>query len=91
MTMAIALMMEASSTSETSVNFYRTTLHNIPEDSHLHTLRHENLNLTSLKMFEGFALTPSHVVMVWCFVKHNDTFSLLYLYLISMFLLTRKP
>jgi hypothetical protein len=32
----IDLMMEAVSTSETSVNFYETTRHNIPEDSHLH-------------------------------------------------------
>jgi hypothetical protein len=31
----IALMMEAVSTSETSVNFYQATWHNIPEDSHL--------------------------------------------------------
>jgi hypothetical protein len=30
-----ALMMEAASTSETSVNFYRTTRRNNPEDSHL--------------------------------------------------------
>jgi hypothetical protein len=30
-----ALMMEAESTSETSANFYQTTLHNNPEDSHL--------------------------------------------------------
>jgi hypothetical protein len=33
----IALMMEAASTSETSVNFYQTARHNNPEDSHLHT------------------------------------------------------
>jgi hypothetical protein len=39
----IALMMEAVSTSETSVNFYKTTQRKIPEDSHLHTRRHENL------------------------------------------------
>jgi hypothetical protein len=32
---AIALMMEAASTSETLVNFYQTTRHNNPEDSHL--------------------------------------------------------
>jgi hypothetical protein len=32
----MALMMEAVSTSETPVNFYQTTLRNIPEDSHLH-------------------------------------------------------
>jgi hypothetical protein len=31
----IALMMEAASTTETSVNFYETTRRNIPEDSHL--------------------------------------------------------
>jgi hypothetical protein len=31
----IALMMEAVSTSETSVNFYQTTRRNNPEDSHL--------------------------------------------------------
>jgi hypothetical protein len=39
----IALMMEAARTSETSVNFYHTTRRNIPEDSHLHTRRRENL------------------------------------------------
>jgi hypothetical protein len=33
---AIALMMEAASTFETSVNFYPTTRRNIPEDDHLH-------------------------------------------------------
>jgi hypothetical protein len=32
---AIALMMEAASTSETSVNFYQTTRRYNPEDSHL--------------------------------------------------------
>jgi hypothetical protein len=31
-----ALMMEAASTSETSVNLYLTTRRNIAEDSHLH-------------------------------------------------------
>jgi hypothetical protein len=29
-------MMEAESTSETSVNFYQTTQRNIPQDSNLH-------------------------------------------------------
>jgi hypothetical protein len=33
----IALMMEAVSASETSVNFYETTRRNLPEDSHLHS------------------------------------------------------
>jgi hypothetical protein len=41
--LAIALMMEAVSTSETSVNFYQTTQRNIPEDSHLHTRHRKNL------------------------------------------------
>jgi hypothetical protein len=36
-------MMEAESTSETSVNFYQTTRRNNPEDSHLHNRRRENL------------------------------------------------
>jgi hypothetical protein len=39
----IALMKETTSTSEMSVNFYQTTWPDIPEDSHLHTHRHENL------------------------------------------------
>jgi hypothetical protein len=39
----IALIMEAASTFETSTNFYQTACRNIPEDSHLHTCRRENL------------------------------------------------
>jgi hypothetical protein len=39
----IALIMEAASISETSVNFYHTTRRNNPEDSHLHTRRRKNL------------------------------------------------
>jgi hypothetical protein len=38
-----ALMMEATNTSETSVNFYQTTRRNIREVSHLHTRRRDNL------------------------------------------------
>jgi hypothetical protein len=37
-----ALMMEAVSTSETSVDFYQTTRCKIPKDSQLHTRRREN-------------------------------------------------
>jgi hypothetical protein len=40
---AIALMMEAASSSETSVNFYQSTQLNNPEDSRLKTRRRENL------------------------------------------------
>jgi c-di-GMP-related signal transduction protein len=36
-------MMEAASTSETSVNFYQTTRRNNQEDNHLYTRRRENL------------------------------------------------
>jgi hypothetical protein len=38
-----AVVMEAASTSETSVTFYQITRRNNPEDSHLHTRRRENL------------------------------------------------
>jgi hypothetical protein len=41
---SIVLMMQAASTSETSVNFYHITRRNNPEDCHLHTGRRENLN-----------------------------------------------
>jgi hypothetical protein len=36
-------MMEAASISETSVSIYQTTRCNIPEESHVHTPRRENL------------------------------------------------
>jgi hypothetical protein len=36
-------MTEPVNTSETSINFYQTTWRNIPEDSHLHIHRRENL------------------------------------------------
>jgi hypothetical protein len=39
----MAMMMEAARTSETLVNFYQITRRYNPEDSHLHTLRRENL------------------------------------------------
>jgi hypothetical protein len=45
----IALMMEAASISETSVNFYQTTWRNNPEDCHIHTRLRENL-----KSHQGF-------------------------------------
>jgi hypothetical protein len=39
----VVLMMEAAGTSETLVNFCQTTRHYNPEDSHLRTHCHENL------------------------------------------------
>jgi phosphomannomutase len=35
-------MMEAVRTSETSVNIHKTARHNVPEDNHFHTYRHDN-------------------------------------------------
>jgi hypothetical protein len=56
------MMMEAASTSETSVNFYQTTQRYNPEDSHLHTRRHENLKsylmMTDLNYFD----TPTEII-----------------------------
>jgi hypothetical protein len=46
---AIVLMIEAVRASETSVNFYKSTLHNIPEGCHLHTRRRNNLKSGSIK------------------------------------------
>jgi hypothetical protein len=43
---------QAVNTSETSVSFYQTTWRNIPQDTHLHTRRRENLKSH---------LTPQHV------------------------------
>jgi hypothetical protein len=39
----MAMMMEAASTSETSVDFYQTARRNNLADSHLHTRLQENL------------------------------------------------
>jgi hypothetical protein len=43
----IAMLIEAASTSETSINVYQTARRNIPEESHLHTRRRENLKYHS--------------------------------------------
>jgi hypothetical protein len=40
---ASIIRVEAVSSSETSINMYQTTRCNVPEDSHLHTRRSENL------------------------------------------------
>jgi hypothetical protein len=53
-------MMEAASTSETSVNFYQTTRRNNSEDSHLHTRRRENQKSRK----EGLKLNGTHQLLV---------------------------
>jgi hypothetical protein len=40
--------MEAVVTSETSVNFYQTTRHNNPEDSYLHDLNNNYIDIKKL-------------------------------------------
>jgi hypothetical protein len=50
---AIALMMEAASTSETPVNFYQNKRRYNPEDSHLHTRRRKNLISHLSKMYDA--------------------------------------
>jgi hypothetical protein len=45
----IALIMEAASTSEKSVNFYQTTRRNIPEDSHLRSAISEVVKLPTFR------------------------------------------
>jgi hypothetical protein len=47
-------MMEAAITSETSENFYHTTLHYNPEDSHLHIHRRENLKYHLVHLVNPF-------------------------------------
>jgi hypothetical protein len=47
----IALMMKAARTSETLVNFYQTTWHYNPEDSHLRAHCHENLKSHQFVLF----------------------------------------
>jgi hypothetical protein len=39
----VAMMLQALSISESFVDFYEVTRHNITEDSHLQTCHHENL------------------------------------------------
>jgi hypothetical protein len=48
-------MMEAVSTSKTSVNFYESTWRNIPKDSYPHTRRRENMKSHQIT----FDLSPS--------------------------------
>jgi transcriptional regulator of met regulon len=43
-------MMGAVNNSETSASFHQTTRRNIPEDSHLHTRRRENLKSHDVKI-----------------------------------------
>lgn len=56
---ATALMTEVVTSSETSINFYQTTWRNMPEDSHIHARRREDLNLTKYEA-PHYAVFSSH-------------------------------
>jgi hypothetical protein len=68
---AITLMMKASGTSETLKNFYQTTQHNIPGDSHLHTCCRENLKSHWLLIL--FISTLSHWFPVFSYLWTDTT------------------
>jgi hypothetical protein len=53
------LMMEAVSTSETSVNFYQTTRRNAPEDSHLHIHSYKKWPNLSYNVLIAYSSTTS--------------------------------
>jgi hypothetical protein len=50
-TSTIRAMMDTTSISETSVNFYQTIRRNIPHGSHLHTRRRKNIKSNLRKFF----------------------------------------
>jgi hypothetical protein len=64
----IAMMMEAASASETSVNFYHTTRRYNPEDSNLRTHRCKNPKYYSKEVEHGnkfvFYLFPVYLTMI---------------------------
>jgi hypothetical protein len=63
-----ALMMEATRTSKTLVNFYQTTRCYNPEDSNLHTHRRENLKscFKPVNLKTTFFLTETQQLKVTC-------------------------
>jgi hypothetical protein len=58
------LMMEAASTSEMPENFYQTTWHNNPEDSHLHNCCQKNL-----KSHSEYVVLDGYYCHKWKFIK----------------------
>jgi hypothetical protein len=66
-------MLAAVSTSETSVNLYKTTRRNILEDSQLHTRLHENLksHLACFSLNDGVI----NDALKLCSFIQQDTFS----------------
>jgi hypothetical protein len=60
---AIAIMMEAASSSETSVGSYQTVRHNVAEDSHLHTRLHKTRTPPVCASVAGCHLAELHILM----------------------------
>jgi hypothetical protein len=67
-----AMMTEAASTSETSINFYQTTRRYNPEDSHLHTRRRENLK--SYKLYFYLTLLALSIILYLSRIGPSDLF-----------------
>jgi hypothetical protein len=74
---SITLMMEAVSSSQTSISIYQTTRRNIPENSHLFSCRRENLKshptehlfqliaeVKQSRLFTSMVFILRHVVLV---------------------------
>jgi hypothetical protein len=70
-------MKEAVSTSEKSVNFYQTTWRNIPEESHLHTHRRENLKSHTTYLLVDYTTSPmlqiAETQITFCFKSGKAT------------------
>jgi hypothetical protein len=60
-----ALMMDAESTSESSVRFYQTTWRNVPEDSHLYTNYMVRKLLTRSDEWRRYASISYAFYVVW--------------------------
>jgi hypothetical protein len=68
-------MMEATSTSQTSVYYYQTTRRNNPKDSRVHTRRRENLKSHSVRL----PISTSAKAVIWRMDTKNRTSVLKYI------------
>jgi hypothetical protein len=74
--------MEAANTSETSIHFYQTTRLNIPEDSHLHTRRRENLKSHLIKRGRSLFVLRFNIYVLR--MKMGDIVAVQFLFLTSV-------
>jgi hypothetical protein len=68
MVRVIVLMMEAVSTSETSVNFYQTTRCNISEDIHLYVLQLFHVAILNMLIFNFPYFRISSILLTFTFI-----------------------